>query len=139
MGNRALRAAAKVALKKAKQPYKNRLSILDSYMLRRVISDWSVKPGEIIHDCDGFNHIVAKVKSEYPNLYPSILFEDGGFRCQCSSVMSAASVEDITAYWNKWASAPDNPWFINYQVWARLGKKVCDDNGLCLWRHIPPA
>lgn len=139
MGNRALRTAAKAVLKAAKQPYKNRLRSLSSFHLKRTISDWSVKPGDIIHDCDCFNHRVKSLKSQYPYLYPEIYFEDGGTRCPCSEVMTAASTEQISAYWNNWASLPDNEWFINYQVWVRLGKRVCDENGFCLWRDIQPA
>jgi hypothetical protein len=163
MGNRALR-------KKLAEVFGSRtiytghklasFKVLPANRLRRLIIDASVKPGDVIHDCTGFNRRVIEVKPEWaPVSYHSrgrpegpryidgeflrgieIIFEGGNPRCECSSVEFAKSVADIEKWWFEWIQgmwASEHGWADSEfckEVFRRLkaGEKICDEHGLCL-------
>ena len=129
MGKRALRSQARKVLKGAKRPYRNQLVGCTPRQIRRIISDWSVKPGDLVHDCDGFNHLVCEVRYQH-TLYPEIILDrPDRFRCECGPVEPPRSQEEIQAFWERNAELdPD------IRQWMDSGARVCDSQG----RRIVP-
>lgn len=127
MGNHALRKQAAQLIKERgiqSKLYKNKKAarkLLNASRLREIIRKLSVKPGDLVGDCDGTNHIIKdyyarehmgddtfkvqmkiwhynKKASGYFFEVPQYVFEDERYSCGCSdSPDSPYSREEIEA------------------------------------------
>ena len=98
--------------------------------------------GELVHDCDGFNHVIkaydreaVKNKWDRANQY---VFEDGRWSCGCGPVddpMPRSEIEGaIVAYWDNFpdelAQASDEQKEV-YRI-LKAGGHICDERGIKL-------
>ena len=156
MGNRALRKKVGEALKAA--GYSSKLyhgrkypkKVLGAEDLRHILYMLSFKPGDIVNDCDGFNHKVTGHKIYYMrwtgNLsilcVDRLTFEDGGWSCGCPSGPEPAYTrEQVEQYFHDMT-----PEYIEHQKhlgwWSEYSQKmydaikrgdhICDENGIIL-------
>jgi hypothetical protein len=155
MGNRALRREVVKLMKERHVPGKlysghrhSALRGLRAWSLRQLKSYLSIKPGDVVHDCDGFNHIVRAVEFYKTTAYTSnskivvaadVVFEDGRIACNCSVPKKPRAREEIEAYFRAWYA--DNglrPWWHELGVDQRRcdalknGQHICDKRGVLL-------
>lgn len=149
MGNRALRKQLGSMVgtfyegsKRAVLPY------FRANRLRGLIEQASLNVGDVIHDCSGWNHRIAKIepmwrfgwKSRTSYLHSfDILFEDGGCRCECSLFIEPArSVENTEKYWKSWIlyqreqnlGWADGKYYDEILRRLENGLPICDNHGI---------
>jgi hypothetical protein len=102
--------------------------------------------GEVVQDCDGFNHRVKKPiverlregRNSKVIFFDRLEFDDGKWSCGCpAGVDYPLSREEIERYWLAWCKDP-----IGKEYWADFidkiepilssGGHICDENGLLL-------
>ena len=93
--------------KRGTRPWKS----LSSYHLRTLLWKLQFKPGDLVHDCDGFNHILMRWMPAPADDGTMSLdqFEKSSsyWSCGCdASPMPAARVEDIRRYWKDFLNDP---------------------------------
>lgn len=93
------------------------------------------KPGEWVHDCDGFNHKVVGRHNE-----DQYVFEDGRWSCGCPYGPTPAwSVQQIEEFW-RYRYLPENIEALKKQdYWSEVdeqrhqrllrGEPICDEMG----------
>lgn len=159
MGNRALRAQLGKLVKRFYTGHKlAAYSALPAWRLRRLIKEASVREGDLIHDCDGFNHRVESATIVMNRVgswrYPKgsngtymrevdIVITGGQYRCSCSPPSPPLPREEIEKWFLSW---------IEYQrssgtMWAdgaeyddmlkrlQSGLPICDEDGC----PLPPT
>lgn len=155
VGNKTLRRELSTALRKAgcsKRLYKGSkytaYKLMDAAYLRNMLHMLSFKPGDLAHDCDGFNHRVKGYIYYYVDrshasflLVNQLVFEDGRYSCGCPGGPETPKPRDeIEQFFNP---APeqiekmkrDGWWTKQSQVTydtLRSGKHICDENGILL-------
>lgn len=142
MGNRALRREAARLLKEKKVPFKLYRGKCNRYPSARNLKDiircLGIKDGDIVHDCDGHNHVV---RNEAPCVYhqkgnysgriglwtksvsgdgyttkpeTQVIFSDGMRSCGCGTVYPPISRDEIEEYflqsYRYYQVNPDGPW-----------------------------
>ena len=126
--------------------------VLIAWRLRGLLNQLSFKVGDVIHDCDGFNHRISEINPEYWSLgrdrstgrFISSLdfwFEDDRLRCGCSIYIEPPQpAKGIEAYHKAWIEyqwehktdwANDN---YHRELHRRLvaGEPICDKEGILL-------
>lgn len=159
MGNHKLRKQASEALKKAGAPklfkppvYGKRYGTVygrDARQLRLVAHMASLKPGDIVFDCDGFNHRIKSFK--WSRLWMGLVwvnqyeFEDS-WSCGCMVPEPAKTPAEINAIWlDNWTNRADEINWSEYsdkEIQARddlfAGKSLVDDLGFQLPKYKNP-
>ncbi len=155
MGNRALRKQLGEKVGRFFTGHKlGAFKVLHADRLRVLLST-AVEPGGLLHDCDGFNHVVEKtehiwVKQRNWRGYPGIgnaemlqeidiLFADGGIRCQCGdgSARPPAAWQAIEKWFLSWIEYQrksgtgwaDGPYYDEILRRLKNGERVTDDFG----------
>lgn len=98
----------------------------------------SLEPGDLVQDCDGFNHRVASL--EYHTCrgvftVDQVRFQDGGSSCGCPRGLGrACTPEFITEYhrmWNEYQVEHNTGFEVAWMMEALAeGRPLCDENGL---------
>lgn len=155
MGNSSLRRQASQALKKAGAPKlwvkpqfgKKYGDILRtrSNNLRDIIHLAGLKPGDIVFDCDGFNHRIKSFKWKrlwHGQIWADRMeFEDGTWSCGCMVPEKAHTPKQINAEWLEMLEDPEFCFDMNedlsknYQLRKEAllaGKSLCDLQGFVL-------
>lgn len=157
MGNSSLRRQAAEALKKAGAPklwksppggcgYAGTVHRLRASQLRKIIHLASLKPGDIVFDCDGFNHRIKSFK--WSRLWQGSVwihkfeFDDGTWSCGCMVPEHGRTPEQINKEWFELLTHPDYGYEDGCDEWiecnvARLealkaGKSICNEDGFVL-------
>jgi len=161
MGNHALRKQLARDLKAAGHPptlYVGNKHIAYRFFRASTLNEYlrklSFKPGDVVNDCDGFNHEIKKLlpwigywsrngrKTTYTLQMDQFEFTDGGRSCGCpSGVVPAWSVEKITKFHrphtdeeieklkrNGWWTAKSQ----QREDRVRRGELLCDERGFKL-------
>lgn len=125
-------------------------NLVNKNLRKRILWALSVKPGDLINDCSGFNVIVRSVE---PDIWETprgwlihdvdLFVEPYGGTCSLRhcGVVPAKTVREIEKWFNnfysKWNDGPysDGGWHFKTEkdpVWMRLsqGLPICDDRGL---------
>lgn len=119
---------------------------LPGWKLRRLIDGARVQPGDLIHDCDGFNHRVSAVEQVVSGsmvrelVAIDISFDDGSARCGCGVTMLPRSREEIEAWWREWlpyqhdeATGWDlGPFYVEMHRRLISDEHICDEEGKVL-------
>jgi len=101
----------------------------------------SLEPGDVAHDCDGFNHAFKALipRRFYHSRWASreCEFEDGQRSCGCSPPDLPESREVIEAGMKTFLNNPDHAGWdspLNEEFRKRLnaGESICDEQGLLL-------
>ncbi len=159
MGNRALRKKAGEAMKAAGFPKRfyrgNRRTGLRYFRarhLRELLYMLSIKPGDLVNDCDAFNHrvkgpifhgFVRWDDNTYVFQLDQLEFEDGRYSCGCPGGPGPAwTREQIENYMREGftdesiaESKKFGWWTTNSQKMCealREGRHICDENGIKL-------
>lgn len=94
MGNRKLRQEASKALKELgygrlyPSGKKRQAHRLRAHTLKRIIFLANLRKGDVVNDCDGFNHILAEDPQVFETWnglpeFEQLLFDDGKLSCGC--------------------------------------------------------
>ncbi len=157
MGNRALRVKVAKLIKEwglGKLYYGRKLDAyrsLSANVLRNYVRLFSIKPGSVVGDCDGFNHIIKKPLIDYIPWHgktrvrvivlDQFEFEDGRRSCGCSSgILPARTAKQIESYFaegfaDKYvARSKEMGWWnekaqLRYEA-LKSGKPICDERGI---------
>lgn len=133
---------------------------LDAWKLRRLINDASVKPGDVLHDCVGFNRRVMRVDKLWSDTSQfgggsgwnrtregaeylhemGIIFEGGFYRCPCSEAQPAVPRADSETWMLSWirghrASKTDwanGPYYDEVLRRLDAGEHYLDEDGCIL-------
>lgn len=116
---------------------------LTTFQMRKLLRILEIKPGDIVNDCDGFNHVIKEIHLETHTTYNGInyvehtvVFESGRFSCGCGSEFQPALPPEVIDRYHRaymhdehlikqgWIN-PDS-WM--FKCWEE-GKMVCDENG----------
>lgn len=156
MGNRALRRQLSEMIGVRIYTGFSKIAALEYFparKLRRLLVLASVRPGDLVQDCDGFNHRVTKVNLVWDNgswkernvkgRYLSDIqfeFEDGHVPCGCGADRTPSSVAEIEEFWSEWIPYQrhngfgwaDGPFYD--EILRRLSSKesICDKDGIML-------
>lgn len=158
MGNRALRKKAGKAMKTAgfsKKFYhgnkKQSLRYFNARYLKQLIYLLSIKPGTIVNDCDGFNHIVKNSTFYWSRRCRDLLvfiidqfeFQDGRLSCGCPGgpwpKLTREEIEQNTKEGfsdEKVTESKEKGWWtVNSQKMydaLKEGRHICNKNGIKL-------
>lgn len=156
MGNRAKRVELARALKShgLGKLYKGSkqavFKSLDALTMDRTIRFLQFKPGDLVNDCDAFNHVVKSVRADvwrhkykiWVNLPDQFEFEDGRWSCGCPGGPAPAwSREQVEAYFKLYTpeiveERKKGGWWSDrsQRMYDRIqaGGHVCDERGICL-------
>jgi len=111
-----------------------------------------LKVGDVVNDCDLFNHEISKLPTMYRTPWedtlvwdctPTCFFSDGGASCGCSVPEPALSAEQVREYkrgfWEYAESKEETTWWLPqdpesaYQRWKKdKSYPICDDRGMKL-------
>lgn len=148
MGNRALRKQLGSLVGTFREGHKLASTrYLRAGKLRGLIEQASLNVGDVIHDCSGWNHRISSIEPMWQRVYCSsavvlsgfdILFDDGSYRCGCSSYIEPAhSVEQIEKFWKDWIlyQKANSEWADGKyydEILRRLenGLPICDEHGI---------
>ena len=157
MGNSSLRRQAAEALKKAGAPklwksppggcgYAGTVHRLRASQLRKIIHLASLKPGDIVFDCDGFNHRIKSFK--WSRLWQGSIwvnqfeFDDGTWSCGCMVPELAHTSKQIDTEWLGVLTHPEHDFEDTNDRWKEVyikrlealqaGKSICDHAGFVL-------
>jgi hypothetical protein len=130
--------------------------VLSGGVLDALLEIFSIQPGTVVHDCDGFNHVVkGLVGPDRYRVYTAdrelkawywyedqLEFADGRFSCGCpAGIQPALSREDIEKWYRGWldyyVSTDDGKGFVTQQHHLmhkalQKGKHICDERGIIL-------
>ena len=132
--------------------------LLSAYQLNSMLRKLQYAPGDICHDCDGFNHVVVKwvdgIRSfkhwSYTGKYirgwvidvDQFEKSNGGWSCGCPDGPNPpTSREDIEQYMNAYLNDPklkeqgwvtDNPINVKRRDALNNGEHICDERGILL-------
>lgn len=145
MGNRAKRAQLDRALRAQglgrlyKGNKRKAFMVLNAYTMNEQLTKLSFKPGDIVNDCDAFNH---RIKEWLPRQFSNVTLveqfvdEQGQWSCGCGgSPDPAGTREEIEEYFNytkEQVEAQGGWWTELAQARGealRRGDHICDENG----------
>lgn len=155
MGNRALRKEVVKLMKERHVQGKlycghrhSALRGLRARRLRNLKAYLSIRPGDLVHDCDGFNHVVSKVPFYHTTMWTTnsiildicqIEFEDGRLSCGCSPPEKPLTREEIESYHKSWYNEEKlKQWWEDFTIHLKRykalmsGQHICDENGILL-------
>ena len=150
MGNHALRRQTSMALRAAGLPhklYRGKSRVAWKYLhaktLRNMIKEADRRVGDLINDCDGFNHRITKVNVSYGwngvLMFNAYNLEDKHQSCGCSGRSDdSKTVEQIVAFFNvtdQQVVEMGDWWTENDQRLLdkiKAGEPICDKDGIKL-------
>jgi len=154
MGNRALRREAGKLLKgSGKLYYGKKLSAykaLPARSLREIINNLQYNVGDLIHDCDGFNHEIVSMTLSTLHPYRSrnvevvgrhyeVLMDHDTYRCECSQIEPPRSREEIERYKKRFIEfhgesegRADSPYYQELHRRLEAGEHITDKDGKLL-------
>jgi hypothetical protein len=119
--------------------------LLSGWRLRHLMSYLKFKVGDLVHDCDGFNHTIKDYcvyhvnSSTWLESYPKnetyvidldqFEFEGGRLSCGCSAPSPPISKEEIERYMWEWYA---NAEWVEDEKLKQIGRNkepVCDELG----------
>ena len=148
MGKHQLRKQASEALGRRLYKGKEGQGTFSAEYLRTLIKEARLRVGDIVHDCDGFNHRIAKktLVTDQAHGFAWVRYiefekENGDGFCGCCSVANNPAVpwEDVEGFMRAWYNAPDmvdwvegDPCSVKRKEAMNAGLRITDDAGLLL-------
>lgn len=153
MGNKALRRELGQRLKELgwgklyKGNRRTSYRFLRAAHMKNMLQALSYQKGDLVHDCDGFNHVVEEPIVEqfsrcnvWVAYVKRVVFDDGSESCGCSAPDPAYTQENIEAFFKAYLQDGElaaNGWtgsLFDQELKKRLdaGEHIADERGLVL-------